>query len=91
MKSIKPLIETKYGSFYAKITYSSRDRVYFVTIPTFPGVMTEAKTLPVAKRYAKEIIELQCLDALDENKIVIDDTHRAYGKLARSGPLVVFA
>lgn len=91
MKSIKSLIETKYGSFYAKITYSTRERVYFITIPTFPGVMTEARTLSEAKRYAKEVIELQCRAALDENKIVIDDTRHAYGKLARSGSLTVLA
>lgn len=89
MKSSKPLIETRYGSFFAKITHSVRDEVYQVTIPTFPDVLTEARTITEAKKYAKEVIELQCLAALAEGKIVIDDTHHAHGKLVRSGPLAV--
>jgi len=89
MKSVKNLIETRYGSFYAVIAYSARDKVYFVSIPAFPGVMTEARSLPEAKKFAKEVIELQCLAALDEKKIVIDDTRHVHGHFARAGALAV--
>jgi len=87
MKSVKNLIETRYGSFYATIAYSARDKVYFVTIPAFPGVMTEARSLTKAKRFAKEVIELQCLAALGDGKMVIDDTRQVHGRFVRAGVL----
>lgn len=91
MKSVRNLIETRYGSFYATIKYSARDKVYFVSVPAFPGVLTEARSLSEAKKYAREVIELQCLAALDDEKIVIDDTLRAYGRFARAGALALAA
>lgn len=91
MKSVKYLIETRYGSFYAIIAYSVRDKVYFVSIPAFPGVLTEARSLPEAKKYAREITELQCLAALDDGKIVIDDTRHAHGRFVHSGALALVA
>lgn len=89
MKSIKSLIETRHGSFYATIVYSVRDKVYFVSIPAFSGILTEARSLLKAKKFAKEVIDLQCLSALDEGKIVIDDMRRAYGRFARAGALAL--
>ena len=89
MKSVKNLIGTRYGSFYATITHSVRDKVYFVSIPAFPGVMTEARSLVEAKKFAKEVIELQCLAALDDGKIVIDDTRQVHGRFIRAGALAV--
>jgi len=89
MKSVKNLIETRYGSFYAVIAYSTRDKVYFVSIPAFLGVMTEAHSLAEAKKFAKEVIELQCLAALDDGKIVIDDTRQVHGRFVRAGALAI--
>lgn len=88
MKS-KHLIETRYGSFYATIAYSARDKVYFVSISAFPGVLTEARSLSEARKFAKEVIELQCLAALDDEKIVIDDTRQVYGRFVRAGAVAV--
>lgn len=89
MKSVKSLIETRHGSFYAVIAYSARDKVYFVSIPAFPGVMTEARSSTEAKRFAREVIELQCLAALDDGKMVIDDTRQVHGRFVRAGVLAV--
>lgn len=89
--SSKYLIETKYGSFYARIVQNKRDGVFAVSIPAFPDVATEGRNLAEAKKYAKEVIELQCLAALDDKKLVIDDLHHAYGTYARSGTLTVVA
>ncbi|KKU58773.1 MAG: hypothetical protein UX81_C0016G0012 [Parcubacteria group bacterium GW2011_GWA2_47_12] len=89
MKSVKNLIETRHGSYYATVAYSARDKVYFVSIPAFPGVMTEARSLIEAKKFAREVIELQCLAALDEGKIVIDDTRQVHGRFVRAGALAV--
>lgn len=79
------LIKTKYGDFYALVWFGKREKVYFVSIPAFPKVLTEARSLKEAKKYATEVIELQCLAALDERKIVIDDTRRVHGRFPRSG------
>ena len=87
----KYLIKTAYGDFYALIWFDKRDKVYFVSIPTFPGVLTEARSLAEAKKYASEVVELQCLSALDEKKIIVDDTKRVHGKFARSGTFSIVA
>lgn len=79
------LIKTKYGDFYALVWFGKREKVYFVSVPAFPEVLTEARSLKEAKKYATEVIELQCLAALDERKIVVDDTKRVYGRVVRSG------
>lgn len=88
---IKYPIKTKYGAFQAMIWNDKKERVYFVSIPAFPGVLTEARNLAEAKRYASEVIELQCLAALEEGKIVVDDTKRVRGKFVRSGAFSVVA
>jgi predicted RNase H-like HicB family nuclease len=88
--AVKYLIETRFGSFYANIVRKN-PKVLLVTIPAFLDVVTEGRTLAEAKKYAREVIELQCLAALDDNKLIIDDLHRAHGKFARSGTLTVSA
>jgi len=85
------LIETKYGSFYAVIVIIKKDKIFRVTVAAFPDVMTEARTLSEAKRYAREIIELQCVAALEDKKLVIDDLRQAHGKYARAGTFNVVA
>ncbi|MEK7107508.1 MAG: type II toxin-antitoxin system HicB family antitoxin [Patescibacteria group bacterium] len=87
----KYLIKTTYGDFYALIWFSKREKIYFVSIPAFPGVLTEARSLNEAKKYAEEVIVLHCLSALDERKIIVDDTRRVHGKFARSGTFSVVA
>ncbi len=79
------LIKTRCGSFYAIIRFGKRDRVYFVSIPAFPDVLTEARSLSEAKKYAVELITLQCRAAFDEGKVVVDDMKQVFGKYARSG------
>jgi hypothetical protein len=49
-----------------------------------PEVVTFGRTLAAAKRMAREALELYCECAIDEGKIIIDDTGRALGKLPRS-------
>jgi predicted RNase H-like HicB family nuclease len=88
---IKYPIKTKYGEFQAMIWRDKKERVYFVSIPAFPGVLTEARTLAEAKKYAREVIELQSLEALDGGKILVDDTMRVYGKAVRAGAFSVTA
>lgn len=87
----KYLIATRFGSFYARIVERKREGVFAVSIPAFPDAMTEARTLTEAKKFAAEVIELQCRDALDDNKLVIDDLHQAHGAYARAGTLNVSA
>lgn len=87
----KYLIKTKYGDFYALVWFSKREKVHFVSIPAFPGILTEARSLTEAKKYAGEVIELQCLAALDEKKIIVDDTRRVYGRLVHAGAFSVTA
>lgn len=87
----KYLIKTRYGEYYAFIWFAVRERVYFVSIPAFPDVLTEARSLAEAKRYAQDVIELQCLAAIDEGKLVVDDTRRVYGKQVYPGALKIFA
>ena len=87
----KYLIKTAYGDFYALIWFSKREKVYFVSVPAFPSTLTEARSLAEAKKYADEVIGLHCLAALDEKKIIVDDTRRVHGKFARSGTFSVVA
>lgn len=90
-KKAKYLIKTKYGEYYVLIWFGVREKVYFVSIPAFPGVLTEARSIAEAKRYAADVIELQCLAAIDEGKLVVDDARRIYGKRVHSGALEIFA
>ncbi len=78
-------IKTKYGEFQALIWLDKKENVYFVTIPAFSGPMTEARSLTEAKRYALELIELECLNALEEGKIIVDDQRKVYGKVIQPG------
>ncbi|MEK7628690.1 MAG: hypothetical protein AAB421_04730 [Patescibacteria group bacterium] len=75
----KFFVKTRYGEFRAVADYSKKDKVYHVHAPAFPGILTNADTLGEAKRYAREIIELQCLAAFDDGKVVIDDMNRIFG------------
>jgi len=84
-------IKTKYGVFEALIWLDKREKVYFVSVPAFPGVLTEARSLAEAKKYASEVIELQCLAAFDDKKIVVDDRQHAHGKAIRSGAFSLMA
>ena len=90
-KKEKYFIKTKYGEYNALIWFGAREKVYFVSIPAFPGVLTEARSVAEAKRYATDVIELQCLAAMDEGKLVVDDTRRIYGKQVIPGALKIFA
>lgn len=90
-KKEKYLIKTKYGEYYALIWFGVKEKVYFVSVPAFPNVLTEARSIAEAKKYAADVIELQCLAAVDEGKLVIDDTRRIYGKRIYSGALKIFA
>ena len=88
---IKYPIKTRYGEFQAMIWHDKKANVFFVSIPAFPGILTEARTLAEAKKYAAEVIELQSLDALEDGKIIVDDTRRVYGKIMRPGEFSVTA
>jgi len=85
------LIATRFGSFYARIVERKREGIFSVSIPAFSNVMTEGRTLTEAKKFAAEVIELQCHAALDDHKLVIDDLRHAYGKYARAGTFNVSA
>ena len=90
-KKMKYLIKTKYGEYYALVWFGIREKVYFVSIPAFPDILTEARSITEAKKYAADVIELQCLAAVEEGKLVIDDTRRIYGKRIYPGTLKIFA
>ena len=88
---IKYSIKTKYGEFQAMIWRDEKEGIYLVSIPAFPGILTEPRTLAESKKYAAEVIELQSLAALEDGKVIVDDTRRVYGKSIRSGALAVVA
>lgn len=77
-------VRTKSGAFRVRIWWDKSDRAYLVRGISLPEVVTFGRTLADAKRMAREAVELYCECAIDENKIVIDDTGRAFGKLPRS-------
>lgn len=82
-------IKTKYGVFDAVIWFDKREDRFFVTTPAFPGVMTEAGSLAEAKKYAGEVLVLECLEALEQGKLVVDNSKRIYGTSVRPGALSV--
>lgn len=87
-------IRTKYGIFQALIWHDRRDKLYLVEVPSFNKAMTQGHTLAEAKFMAADLINLLCEVALDEGKVVIDDTRRihARGKMAkRTGPVSITA
>lgn len=51
----KYLITTRFGSFYARISERKREGVFAVSIPAFPDVMTEARTLAEAKNLPQKL------------------------------------
>lgn len=77
-------IKTKNGVFRVQIWWDKRDRAYLVKGVNLPDVVTFGRTLTEAKRMAREALELYCTCAIDENKIIIDDTGRVLGKLPKS-------
>ena len=77
-------IETKRGTYRVRIWLDKRDRAYLVQCLSLPEVATFGRTLAEAKRMAKDAIELYCDCVITENKLVIDDTGRAFGKLPRT-------
>ena len=87
-------IKTKFGFFRVRIWQDRLDKIYLVEVPSFNDAMTQGYTLAEAKFMAGDLINLLCEVALDEGKIVIDDTRRVYarGKLARkTGPVAITA
>lgn len=78
------LIKTKDGDFKVRIWFSKSDKAYLVKGVSLPQVVTFGRTLAKAKRMAKEALELYCQCTISENKIIIDDTRRAVGKLPKS-------
>ena len=54
--------------------------------------MTQGSTLGEAKEMAEDLLSILCETALDEGKVVIDDTRRVYarGKMAiKTGPVAL--
>ena len=51
--------------------------------------MTEARSLVEAKKYAGEVLSLECMEALEQGKLVVDNTKRIYGTSVRAGALSV--
>ena len=79
MRKVYP-IETKYGTWNARIWYDKKDKAYLVEVPSFNNAATFGKSLAEAKYMAKDLIELLCLVAFDKGQVVIDDTRRVTGK-----------
>ncbi len=77
-------IKTKDGTFRVYIWWDRGDRAYLVKGCSLPEVVTFGKTLAESKKMAREALELYCDCAVDENKIIIDDTGRAIGRLPKS-------
>ena len=87
-------IKTEYGTFQALIWQDRRDKIYLVEVPSFDRAMTQGHTLADAKYMAGDLINLLCEVALDDGKVVIDDTRHVYarGKMARkTGPVAIAA
>ncbi len=78
-------IKTKYGTWSARIWYDSSDKAYLVEVPSFNNAVTFGESLTEAKRMAQDLIELLCVVAFDDGKVVIDDERSVFGrgKLAR--------
>lgn len=77
-------IKTKDGDFKVSIWFDKSDSAYLVKGVTLPEVVTFGRTLNEAKKMAREALELYCECAIDEKKIVIDESRRAIGKLPKS-------
>jgi predicted RNase H-like HicB family nuclease len=73
-------IQTKYGTFEAKIWYEKSDTVYLVETVGFDRTMTQGRSLAEAKHMAKDLFELLVECELDQGRAVADTTRRIYGK-----------
>jgi predicted RNase H-like HicB family nuclease len=58
VKKVK--VQTLYGVYECNFSSDSKEPGYTVTVPTLRGIVTEGRTLPEAKRMAREAIELHC-------------------------------
>ena len=76
----KYTIKTEYGSFQALIWYDKLDKAYLVEAVAFDRTMTYGKSLTVAKRMAKELIELLVESTVEEGNAVVDSNMRVVGK-----------
>lgn len=74
----------KKGSYKTTIWYDTKDRAYLVKVSSLPGVATFGKTFAVAKKMAKDAIELHCDCLIVEGKVIVDDNNLAIGKIPRS-------
>lgn len=77
-------IATKHGVFSVAIWYDTRDKTYLARALKLPDVVTCGKTLAVAKRMAKDALELYCSCMIERGKIIIDDARKVIGELPRS-------
>ena len=77
-------IKTKEGLFRVKIWRDNDDKAYLVKGISLPEVVTFGKDLKEAKKMAKDALELYCDCVIGENKIIIDDSQRAIGKIPKS-------
>ncbi|MDO8582654.1 MAG: type II toxin-antitoxin system HicB family antitoxin [bacterium] len=84
MKKTNFPIITKDGDFKVSIWLDKTDKAYLVKGVTLPEVVTFGRTLEEAKKMAREAIELYCACATEENKIIIDESRKAIGKLPKS-------
>jgi len=62
------------------IWYDRADKLFLVEVPSFDKTMTQGSTLSDAKYMAKDLIELLCEVAFDDDKVVIDDEGRVSGR-----------
>lgn len=77
-------ISTKHGTFRVFIWWDDRDKAYLVKAVNLPEVVTFGTSLVDAKRMAKDALELYCLCAIDEGKLVIDDEGKIVGERPRA-------
>ena len=76
-------IQTKAGFYWVVIWWDKWDKAYLVKVPSLPGVVTFGKTLTEAKRMAQDAIELYCDCIVEEEKIVVDDAGKVFGKVPK--------
>ena len=74
-------IVTKHGAYRVHMWWDAKDKAYLVKVPSLPNVVTFGKTLIDVKRMAKDAIELYCSCMIDDDKIIIDDERRVFGKM----------
>jgi len=77
-------IATRKGTFVCVFKWDKKDKAFLVSVPSLPEVFTFGRTFRDAKKMAKDAIELYCDYLIDEGKIVIDDTRKAFGHIPSS-------